>query len=306
MNGSASVMLVSLEQNQIIMGVPTEERMEHLSNKVLSLESYDVDTDSFILANQWKRLKDVQCLYNIEPRWMYQYWRLWSIVVVPPKWRDHKSKETFIPFSTEFNVPECFLGSPLSEKDKSDSIERDSHIEVYRRWRSWHYYRKTQDPWHDIHLTLSTWSTKNLSVPFYHEQAIFTKQDNAHRSLSGSTMDDAVMCRICNDLDGPFVRPCKCRGSIAFVHIQCLQRWIKSPHARLHCYHCELCGEQYNIEFRYEIHSRFVKFLMMKIASPWLENVTEKVKGIPLSMYFIFLLLGFAITLLILGIILLY
>lgn len=40
-------------------------------------------------------------------------------------------------------------------------------------------------------------------------------------------------CRICltedNEIDNPMITlPCSCRGSLRFLHIECLQRWLKS------------------------------------------------------------------------------
>lgn len=40
---------------------------------------------------------------------------------------------------------------------------------------------------------------------------------------------------------GPLISACKCRGTVALVHAQCLERWLtESGHTR-----CELCGYKY-------------------------------------------------------------
>ncbi|XP_012261428.2 E3 ubiquitin-protein ligase MARCHF2-like [Athalia rosae] len=40
---------------------------------------------------------------------------------------------------------------------------------------------------------------------------------------------------------GPLISACKCRGSVALVHAECLERWLtESGHSR-----CELCGHKY-------------------------------------------------------------
>ncbi|KYN32668.1 E3 ubiquitin-protein ligase MARCH3 [Trachymyrmex septentrionalis] len=42
---------------------------------------------------------------------------------------------------------------------------------------------------------------------------------------------------------GPLISACKCRGTVALVHIECLERWLtESGRAR-----CELCGYKYAI-----------------------------------------------------------
>ncbi|XP_060824863.1 E3 ubiquitin-protein ligase MARCHF3-like isoform X2 [Bombus pascuorum] len=40
---------------------------------------------------------------------------------------------------------------------------------------------------------------------------------------------------------GPLISACKCRGTVALVHVECLERWLtESGHSR-----CELCGYKY-------------------------------------------------------------
>lgn len=69
--------------------------------------------------------------------------------------------------------------------------------------------------------------------------------------------DDKV-CRIClcsNDVDSadryaprdanPLIQPCLCKGSMAFVHVRCLQRWRAEQGKQ--AYQCEICQYSYNI-----------------------------------------------------------
>ena len=39
-------------------------------------------------------------------------------------------------------------------------------------------------------------------------------------------------CRICLDEDeggsNPFITPCKCIGSVRFIHLDCLREWLKN------------------------------------------------------------------------------
>ncbi|KAI9268841.1 hypothetical protein BDA99DRAFT_502786 [Phascolomyces articulosus] len=47
--------------------------------------------------------------------------------------------------------------------------------------------------------------------------------------------------------DNPLIRPCKCKGSMMYVHIDCLNRWRElSPRQESHVA-CDLCGYRYNI-----------------------------------------------------------
>ena len=41
--------------------------------------------------------------------------------------------------------------------------------------------------------------------------------------------NEEVVCRICRSEDDgrPLFYPCKCRGSIKYVHAECLESWLK-------------------------------------------------------------------------------
>jgi len=66
---------------------------------------------------------------------------------------------------------------------------------------------------------------------------------------SASARDDAPPpkeCRICRqsgDAEMPLFRPCRCDGSIRYVHEACLEQWI----SRKRTSHCEVCT--YPIQF---------------------------------------------------------
>lgn len=46
-------------------------------------------------------------------------------------------------------------------------------------------------------------------------------------------------CRIClqDDADSDLTRPCQCSGSLQYVHVDCLRRWVKESGRR----NCEIC-----------------------------------------------------------------
>ncbi|KAI8580348.1 hypothetical protein K450DRAFT_238095 [Umbelopsis ramanniana AG] len=74
------------------------------------------------------------------------------------------------------------------------------------------------------------------------------------RSRTGTF--DQKDCRIClmlsNENDhqttafDPLIRPCLCKGSMAYVHLQCLQRWRKE--SLKNQFTCEVCHYQYNLQ----------------------------------------------------------
>nr|XP_020447416.1 E3 ubiquitin-protein ligase MARCH8-like isoform X1 [Monopterus albus]XP_020447417.1 E3 ubiquitin-protein ligase MARCH8-like isoform X1 [Monopterus albus] len=59
-------------------------------------------------------------------------------------------------------------------------------------------------------------------------------------SRKSITLSSQDICRICHcegDDECPLIMPCRCTGSLSFVHQACLNQWIKSSDTRC----CELC-----------------------------------------------------------------
>ena len=78
----------------------------------------------------------------------------------------------------------------------------------------------------------------------------FAAQRNIRSSDSLASSSDAPCCRICQctQQENPtskLIRPCKCSGSLLYVHIACLNTWrATSENAN---YHCNICGYKYII-----------------------------------------------------------
>ena len=56
-------------------------------------------------------------------------------------------------------------------------------------------------------------------------------------------------CRICmgNAIDGRLISPCVCKGSMKYIHVDCLEKWRHASRNRKHFFECELC--KYNYSF---------------------------------------------------------
>uniref|UniRef100_A0AAR2LTN0 RING-type E3 ubiquitin transferase n=1 Tax=Pygocentrus nattereri TaxID=42514 RepID=A0AAR2LTN0_PYGNA len=66
-------------------------------------------------------------------------------------------------------------------------------------------------------------------------------------SRTSATPSYQDICRICHcegDEDCPLITPCRCTGSLRFVHQGCLHQWIKSSDTRC----CELCKYDFIME----------------------------------------------------------
>eukprot|EP01062_Namystynia_karyoxenos_P005786 TRINITY_DN1199_c4_g1_i1.p2 TRINITY_DN1199_c4_g1~~TRINITY_DN1199_c4_g1_i1.p2 ORF type:complete len:275 (+),score=67.23 TRINITY_DN1199_c4_g1_i1:83-826(+) len=65
---------------------------------------------------------------------------------------------------------------------------------------------------------------------------------------------DKPCCRIClgdadNGAEGRLFRPCRCRGTVSHVHVNCLDKWRRAAADRKHFYQCDLC--KYKYQFGY-------------------------------------------------------
>lgn len=58
------------------------------------------------------------------------------------------------------------------------------------------------------------------------------------------------ICRICHSHDNLISSPCRCRGSVAMVHRQCLERWLSHSGT----VHCDLCACRFDMmtELQYD------------------------------------------------------
>ncbi|CAI5680750.1 unnamed protein product [Oreochromis niloticus] len=90
-----------------------------------------------------------------------------------------------------------------------------------------------------------------------------------HCDANGNTphpcSDDSELevCRICHcegDDECPLIMPCRCTGSLSFVHQACLNQWIKSSDTRC----CELCKFDFIMETKLKPLSKWEKLHMSK------------------------------------------
>lgn len=73
------------------------------------------------------------------------------------------------------------------------------------------------------------------------------KRKHRENILNGILLKVCCVCRICHsegDEECPLIMPCRCTGSLRFVHHACLHQWIKSSDTRC----CELCKYNFIME----------------------------------------------------------
>ncbi|XP_051785831.1 E3 ubiquitin-protein ligase MARCHF8-like [Erpetoichthys calabaricus] len=75
----------------------------------------------------------------------------------------------------------------------------------------------------------------------------------------GTENNELELCRICDcegDDDNPLLTPCRCTGTVRFVHQLCLQKWIKTSNIRC----CELCKYTFIMETKVKPLYKWEKF----------------------------------------------
>lgn len=73
-----------------------------------------------------------------------------------------------------------------------------------------------------------------------------------HSDSLWSNSEEEDCCRVCHgeaEESRPLFHPCRCSGSIKFVHQDCLQTWLKISNQSQP--KCELCGEDFNFRSIY-------------------------------------------------------
>ena len=67
---------------------------------------------------------------------------------------------------------------------------------------------------------------------------------------------ETLLCRIClleGDEDHPLFHPCRCSGTIKYVHQHCLKKWLEMSKKDIKC---ELCGERFHFKKIVSANSR--------------------------------------------------
>lgn len=85
------------------------------------------------------------------------------------------------------------------------------------------------------------------------------------------------LCRICLDpgeYDNPLITPCKCSGSVKYIHLNCLKAWLAKRLNVVKTQHCvtinwvALTCEMCKTAFKYRIYMDNKKFYTVDIPKP--------------------------------------
>uniref|UniRef100_A0A672GIH4 Membrane-associated ring finger (C3HC4) 1 n=1 Tax=Salarias fasciatus TaxID=181472 RepID=A0A672GIH4_SALFA len=93
--------------------------------------------------------------------------------------------------------------------------------------------------------------------------ASWARRGSAPSRTGGSSRPASAARPICHcegDDDCPLIMPCRCTGSLSFVHQTCLNQWIKSSDTRC----CELCKFDFIMETKLKPLRKWEKLHMSK------------------------------------------
>lgn len=102
--------------------------------------------------------------------------------------------------------------------------------------------------------------------------------------------DEADTCRICRgegSSEEPLFHPCKCSGSIMFVHQDCLMEWLEHSQKK----HCELCKTPFRFTKLYHPNMPRelpVRIFLQKAASHMLSNILWAGRGLLVALIWLF------------------
>ncbi|CAH7674119.1 hypothetical protein PPACK8108_LOCUS9019 [Phakopsora pachyrhizi] len=99
----------------------------------------------------------------------------------------------------------------------------------------------------------SSSSKSNVQRPISPPSSSYSKNLTVNATTESTTVDhdQSSVCRVCRSDDpslGPLFHPCRCTGSIAHVHQDCLSTWLS--HSKKSS--CELCGHLFSFEKVYK------------------------------------------------------
>ena len=89
-------------------------------------------------------------------------------------------------------------------------------------------------------------------------------KNNLNNSNSNNDLSEShKICRVCfekdyNEASNTLLHPCKCTGSVKYIHDKCLHEWInkmyfKNKQILQHVPKCELCSFEFDIYYQFEL-----------------------------------------------------
>ena len=94
------------------------------------------------------------------------------------------------------------------------------------------------------------------------------------------------ICRICYETDQKLIVPCKCNGTMKYVHSRCLEKWRTLNIYNSRYYQCSECQYRYKLNYNMNFFEKFISHLILLINYIF----KNKILGTLLNLYFIHLI----------------
>ena len=105
----------------------------------------------------------------------------------------------------------------------------------------------------------------------------YDEDEDESCSIESMVSDSEYTCRFCLE-DGtnsnPLICPCKCSGSVRYVHLKCIRQWLDTRLNISHEEHCTivkwtpLTCEICKVHFKYRVFLDNVKYYTLEIPKP--------------------------------------
>ncbi len=82
-----------------------------------------------------------------------------------------------------------------------------------------------------------------------------TNNNNITNEIDSNEEHDIIVCKICYEPETeekPIIKPCQCQGSMKYIHLECLKKWVGDKDIKKEKPRCEICKYIYIIFFDYE------------------------------------------------------
>ncbi|XP_039179875.1 E3 ubiquitin-protein ligase MARCHF1 isoform X3 [Crotalus tigris] len=177
------------------------------------------------------------------------------------------------PGNYNLNNPRRKIGS---YKENSLSLSSVSSVEPNSLRRSGKHQSSRQNPDPSAYIRQGRTSKEDSGSEESTGRDLFTVTGNGTPAETGTSVtvaarkhpafyedlsEDFEECRICHcegDDESPLITPCRCTGTLRFVHQACLHQWIKSSDTRC----CELCKYDFIMETKLKPLRKWEKLQM--------------------------------------------
>ncbi|CAM1329054.1 Uncharacterised protein g9915 [Pycnogonum litorale] len=145
-----------------------------------------------------------------------------------------------------FSIKDNFFNSPAFSSRRASLTHVGSYTDITPSCSG----SKQNDDLYNVHISIS-------ATPYIHHKVL---NDLKNSPSIGSSLTDGgnvPFCKICHlpaSIDDPLISPCRCSGTMQFIHCNCLMRWLAYSSKRTRRPPtCELCQYQYHWHKKFKV-----------------------------------------------------